>query len=45
MKVTEQFGSNVFTDDVMKNALPKEVYKSLRKTDRKSTRLNSSHWW
>ena len=32
MKVTEQFGSNVFTDDVMKNALPKEVYKSLRKT-------------
>ena len=32
MKVTELFGSNVFTDEVMKNSLPKEVYKSLRKT-------------
>lgn len=32
MKVTELFGSNVFTDEVMKNSLPREVYKSLRKT-------------
>lgn len=32
MNVTELFGSNVFNDEVMKNSLPKEVYKSLRKT-------------
>ena len=32
MDVTELFGSNVFGDEVMKNSLPKEVYRSLRKT-------------
>ena len=32
MNVTELFGSNVFNDEAMKNLLPKEVYKSLRKT-------------
>ncbi len=32
MNVTELFGCNVFGDEVMKNSLPKEVYKSLRKT-------------
>ncbi len=32
MDVTEYFGSNVFGDEVMKNSLPKEVYKSLRRT-------------
>ncbi len=32
MNVTELFGSNVFGDEVMKNLLPREVYKSLRKT-------------
>ncbi len=32
MDVTELFGSNVFGDEVMKNSLPKEVYKSLRRT-------------
>ncbi len=32
MNVPELFGSNVFNDEVMKNALPKEVYKSLRRT-------------
>ncbi len=32
MNVTELFGSNVFNDEVMKNSLPKEVYKSLKKT-------------
>ena len=32
MNVTELFGSNVFHDEVMKNLLPKEVYKSLRRT-------------
>ena len=30
--MTELFGSNVFNDEAMKNLLPKEVYKSLRKT-------------
>ncbi len=32
MSVTEFFGSNVFGDEVMKNSLPREVYKSLRRT-------------
>ncbi len=32
MNVTELFGSNVFTDEEMKNSLPKEVYKSLKRT-------------
>ena len=32
MNVTELFGSNVFNDEAMENLLPKEVYKSLRKT-------------
>lgn len=32
MNVTETFGCNVFNDEVMKNSLPKEVYKSLRRT-------------
>ena len=32
MNVTELFGSNVFGDEVMKNSLPREVYKSLRRT-------------
>ena len=42
MKVTELFGSNVFTDEVMKNSLPKEVYKSLRKTIDEGEPLDSS---
>ncbi len=29
---TEAFGSNVFSDDVMKARLPKDVYKALQKT-------------
>ena len=32
MNVTEMFGCNVFNDEVMKNSLPKEVYRSLRRT-------------
>lgn len=32
MELTEIFGSNVFNDRVMKQRLPKEVYRSLRKT-------------
>ncbi len=42
MKVTELFGSNVFTDEVMKNSLPKEVYKSLRRTIDEGQPLDSS---
>ena len=30
--VPELFGSSVFNDDVMQERLPKDVYKSLRKT-------------
>ena len=32
MNLTENFGSNVFNDSVMKNTLPGEVYASLRRT-------------
>ena len=30
--VTDVFGSNVFSDAVMRERLPKDVYKSLRRT-------------
>ncbi len=42
MNVTELFASNVFGDDVMKNLLPKEVYKSLRKTIDEGKPLDTS---
>ncbi len=42
MKVTELFGTNVFTDEVMKNSLPREVYQSLRKTIDEGKPLDSS---
>ncbi len=42
MNVTELFGSNVFGDEVMKNSLPKEVYKSLRKTIDEGEPLDSN---
>ncbi len=32
MELTEVFGSNVFNDKVMRQRLPKEVYKALKKT-------------
>jgi glutamine synthetase len=32
LKVTDIFGSNVFNDKVMKERLPKEIYKALRET-------------
>lgn len=32
MNVTEHFACNVFNDETMRNALPAEVYKSLRRT-------------
>ncbi len=42
MNVTELFASNVFHDEVMKNSLPKEVYRSLRKTIDEGKPLDSS---
>ncbi len=42
MNVPELFASNVFNDEVMKNSLPKEVYKSLRKTIDEGQPLDSS---
>lgn len=42
MNVTEHFGCNVFGDEVMKNSLPKEVYKSLRRTIDEGEPLDSS---
>ena len=42
MNVTELFGCNVFNDEVMKNSLPKEVYKSLRKTIDEGEKFDSS---
>ncbi len=42
MNVNELFASNVFNDDVMKNLLPKEVYKSLRKTIDEGKPLDTS---
>jgi glutamine synthetase len=39
MELTEIFGSNVFNDKVMKQRLPKEVYKALRKTIQQGTPL------
>ena len=40
MNVTEVFGSNVFNDAVMKERLPKNVYKELKKTIELGTELN-----
>ncbi len=42
MRVTEYFGENVFNDEVMKNSLPKEVYRSLRKTVDEGEPLDTS---
>lgn len=42
MSVTEYFGENVFNDEVMKNSLPKEVYRSLRKTVDEGEPLDTS---
>ena len=39
MELTEVFGSNVFNDKVMKQRLPKEVYRALRKTIEEGTPL------
>ncbi len=42
MNVTELFGTNVFNDEVMKNSLPKEVYRSLKKTVEEGEPLDGS---
>ncbi|MBG0776928.1 MAG: glutamine synthetase III [Desulfovibrionaceae bacterium] len=39
---TDIFGSNVFNDKVMKERLPKDVYKSLKKTIENGEKLDSS---
>lgn len=39
MELTEIFGSNVFNDKIMKQRLPKEVYRALKKTIEKGTPL------
>ncbi len=39
MELTEVFGSNVFNDKVMKERLPKEVYRALKETIEKGTPL------
>ncbi len=40
LKVTEMFGSNVFDDEVMKDRLPKDVYKQLQKTIKDNRKLD-----
>ncbi|MEW6501080.1 MAG: glutamine synthetase III, partial [Thermodesulfobacteriota bacterium] len=39
MSVPEMFGTNVFNDAVMKERLPKETYKALKKTIEQGTKL------
>ena len=39
MELTEVFGSNVFNDKVMKERLPKQIYKSLKQTIEKDVPL------
>ena len=39
MELTEVFGSNVFNDKVMKERLPKEIYKALKETIEKDMPL------
>lgn len=38
-RLPELFGSNVFNDEVMKERLPKDIYKALKKTMEKGTHL------
>lgn len=39
MELTEIFGSNVFSDEVMRQRLPKDIYKSLKETIEKDVPL------
>ncbi len=41
-KPTDIFGSNVFSDKVMKDRLPKDIYKSLKKTIELGAKLDAS---
>ena len=41
-KVTEIFGSNVFDDSVMKDRLPKDVYKQVQRTIKDNKKLDAS---
>ncbi|WP_419785583.1 glutamine synthetase III [Pseudodesulfovibrio sp.] len=41
-KPTDVFGSNVFSDKVMRDMLPKEIYKSLMKTKKSGEKLDPS---
>ena len=43
-KPTEIYGSNVFSDKVMKERLPRIVYKSLRKTIEQGSPTRSCRW-
>lgn len=38
-RLPEMFGSNVFNDEVMRERLPKDIYKALKKTMEKGTHL------
>ena len=40
--IEEKFGENVFNDSVMRNTLPKEIYKSLRKTIDAGEKIDTS---
>ena len=42
MKITEIFGSNVFNESVMREKLPKEAYKALKKTIHDGKPLDSA---
>ncbi len=42
VNVTELFGSNVFNDDVMRDKLPKPIYKALKKTIQDGETLDDS---
>ncbi len=42
INVTEVFGSSVFNDSVMRERLPKNIYKSLRKTIAEGSELDPS---
>ncbi|MBA4417628.1 MAG: glutamine synthetase type III [Syntrophus sp. (in: bacteria)] len=41
MELTEVFGSNVFNDKIMKERLPKQIYKALKETIEKDMSLRS----
>ena len=41
MELTEVFGSNVFNDKVMKERLPKHIYKAIKETIDKDAPLKS----